>query len=482
MASGSRPRDVAQGLLPYEIEVVPSSASTTGRAGLLLVVETMRALGLEKSIERNVRVRQRNGGYPEPVKIEWLVLLLAAGGECVDDIQLLAADEGLCRLYGSVPPSADALLEFLHKGHDQALIEQAKARRPPGTLAYIPAENAVLSGLGQVNTDLVHAVSAQGKSRRATLDHDATIIEGHKVEAQAHYKGGRGYQPVAVYWAEQDLVVGDEFRDGNVPAGMGNLPLIQRSFQRLPASVTEYYFRADSACYDERVLKWLANGEREGGPMGRIGFSISADMTRQLHNACKAVADEQWLALDERAEETVMCADIEFTSGEWPKGSPPLRYVGLRIQKKQGRLFASGHDTRYLAVVSNRYGDEIDAPQLVRWHWEKAGTIEHVHDVTKNELGAGTLPSGRFGTNAFWYRLSLLTYNVLSAMKSLGMPSSLSSARPKRLRFRVFNIAGRIASHAGTLRLRISEAVEGFAGLVTARLRLATLLPVVDSS
>jgi len=54
----------------------------------------------------------------------------------------------------------------------------------------------------------------------AMLDHDATIQESHKSQAMAHYKGGVGYQPVAVYWAEQDLVIADEYRDGNVPAGM----------------------------------------------------------------------------------------------------------------------------------------------------------------------------------------------------------------------------------------------------------------------
>ena len=35
-----------------------------------------------------------------------------------------------------------------------------------------------------------------------------------------HYKDGRGYQPSAIYWAEQDLAVADEYRDGNVPASM----------------------------------------------------------------------------------------------------------------------------------------------------------------------------------------------------------------------------------------------------------------------
>ena len=62
------------------------------------------------------------------------------------------------------------------------------------------------------------------------MDHDATIIERHKQEATWHYQGGRGYQPATMAWAEQDLTVADEFRDGNVPAGKDNLRLIQRGF------------------------------------------------------------------------------------------------------------------------------------------------------------------------------------------------------------------------------------------------------------
>ena len=57
----------------------------------------------------------------------------------------------------------------------------------------------------------------------------------------------------------------------------------------------------------------------------------------------------------------------------------------------------------------------------------KAGTLEHVHDVVKNELGGGFFPSGRFGANAAWFRFALLTYNVLSAMKhDLGKNESSS--------------------------------------------------------
>ena len=392
--------------------------------------------------------------------------------DCVDDINVLRADGGLCRLLGGSPPSAEALRQFLYAFHDEALIEEAQRQRPAGQEAYIPQENAALRGLARVNVDLVRGVAAAGQCTRATLDHDATIQESHKQQARAHYKGGRGYQPSAIYWVEQDLVLADEYRDGNVPAGMQNLPLIQRGFAVLPATVTEYFFRADSACYEEKVLKWLAQEDRLDGPKGPIGFTISADMTEPLRRVCAAVAETEWKLLEDRAEETVGCAEVEFTPGDWPKEAWPLRYLALRIQKKQGRLFASGFDTKYLAVVTNRQGEIAD---LIRWHWQKAGTIELVHDVTKNELAAAVPPCGRFGANAAWYRLSLLTYNVLSAMKSVGLPANLSAARPKRLRYAVVSLAGKLSSHSGRLWLYIGEEAERIAGFIAARQKFVAL-------
>jgi hypothetical protein len=464
---------MSRGVLPYRVEVIADAAAVTGRAGLPLVLETMRALGLPQVIREHVRIRARQSGYTEVEKLEALVLLLAAGGDCFDDIAVLQADGGLGRLLDRRLPSADTLRHFLYAFHDEGLILAAQARRPPGQVAYIPAENAALQGLALVNTALVHQLAAQGKNTIATLDHDATIQESHKREALPHYKGGRGYQPTAVYWVEQDLVVADEYRDGNAGAGMATLPLIQRAFASLPPTVTTFHFRADTACYNEPTLKWLADPARPGGPAGPIGFTIGADLTKDLHAGCAAVAEGSWQLFEDRLDETVHCTDVEFTPGIWKKDAQPLRYVALRIRKKQGQLFASGADTKYLAVVSNRW--ELAPAALLRWHWQKAGTIELVHDITKNELGAAVPPCGRFGANAAWYRLSLLTYNVLSAMKSLALPPALSSARPKRLRFTLFTLAGRLITHAGQLVLRVSAAAERLADLIAARHRLALI-------
>lgn len=462
-----------QGILPFVVEVETHCDRVTGRAGLALVAETMRALGLPQKVREQVKIRQRSRGYTEAAQVEAMVLLLASGGECLDDMEVLRKDAGLCRLLGTAFPSPDAARHFLYAFHDDALMEAARAERGAGQKAYIPRENAALQGLARVQASLVRGVAVQGKSRKATLDHDATIQESHKREALAHYQGGRGYQPAAIYWAEEDLVVADEYRDGNVPAAMRNLPLIQRGFAALPSSITEYYFRADSACYDETVLKWLVDPARSGGPAGPIGFSISADMTTELRAVCEAVPEGQWELFEERVDETVHWCEVEFTPGEWSKDAWPLRYLVRRIHKRQGFLFANGGDTKYLAITTNREGRGSD---LIRWHYERAGTIELVHDVTKNELGAAVPPCGRFGANAAWYRLSLITYNILSAMKSLALPVELHSARPKRLRFLVLTLAGRIVFHAGRLALRIAIDADKRIGFREARRRLAACL------
>jgi hypothetical protein len=462
--------------LPFRVEVTPDNDKVTARVGLALVVETLVAFGMHKVIKHELKVRKRASGFTEAEMVESFAMMLADGGECVADLEVLGADGGLGRLLGREFPSADAAFDFLYAFHDDKLIEEARARRKPDQIAYIPEENAALRGLGRVGVELVRRVVAPLAPKEATLDHDATIQECHKQAALPHYKGGRGYQPSAIVWADFGLALVDEYRDGNVPAGMSNLPLIKRGFAALPSSVDKRFFRSDSACYEEPVLKWLANPRRPDGPEGYIGFAISADMTEELQAACKQ-PDVQWALFEDRVDETVDWAEVEFTPGDWPKDASPLRYVALRIRKKQGQLFEGGFDTMYLAVVSNRKA-EMSGEEVIRWHRKKAGTIELMHDVSKNELGARVPPSGKFGANAAWYRLSLLTLNLLQAMKLHALPPALAKARPKRLRFVLFTLAGKISSHAEKLIVHVGERAERLAGLVAARAKLAALKPL----
>ena len=96
------------------------------------------------------------------------------------------------------------------------------------------------------------------------------------------------------------------------------------------------------------------------------------------------------------------------------------------------------------------------------WHREKAGSIEAAHDVIKNELAGGVMPCGRFGSNAAWLRLAVITYNVLTALKRLALPAELIAARPKRLRFLIFNTPGQLIQHARRTILRLARSWNRF--------------------
>jgi hypothetical protein len=144
-----------------------------------------------------------------------------------------------------------------------------------------------------------------------------------------------------------------------------------------------------------------------------------------------------------------------FVSDE-QRSPQPHRYLAIRILKKQGSLFADGSDRRHFAIVTNLPGNGLE---LIRWHRQKAGSIEHSHDVLTNELAAEALPSQKFGANAAWVRLNVVLYNLLSALKRLTLPADLHTARPKRLRFLLFNTVGRVVRHARETLLRLSSEV-----------------------
>ena len=146
---------------------------------------------------------------------------------------------------------------------------------------------------------------------------------------------------------------------------------------------------------------------------------------------------------------------------ERPEGAGPLRYIAIRMRKRQGELFADGSEAKYFVVASNQW--EWDAARLLEWQREKAGTIEALHDVLKNELAAGVMPCGRFGANAAWLRLAVMTHNVLTALKRLALPEEWLTARPKRMRFQIFFSPGKLVTHARKIWLRVRRLKEQLA-------------------
>jgi hypothetical protein len=444
----------------------PLEEPASPHAGALVISRALRSLKVPELTAANLQLKRRQRGYEEAQFIETVLLLQAVGGDCPEDLALLNQDRMLGRALGYELPRVTAVRNFLERFHDEELALQ----RPPREQqkSFIMPASTGLQRLQDVQAGVVGRIAqkyqAQGQPQSiATVDQDATIIESHKRTALPHYDGGRGYQPMVAIWAEADLALADEWRDGNVAASQEPLRCAQMAFAALPGSVKQRYFRGDSACHEQELLQWLRAPERAEEPGGAIGFCVSARMSQDLQKAVLRVPEKQWQVLGQEPDGTQrQWAELDFVPGERgeKKQSQPLRYVGLRLLKPQGALFADGSDRHHHAVVTNL---QWAGDRLLDWHREKAGTVEHVHDEIKNGLAGGHVPSQLFGANAAWFKLTLMLYNLGSAIKGLCLEGQERLARWKKLRLLIIHLSGRLNRNACVLRLRFCASKEAIA-------------------
>lgn len=447
-AKGLKGSDERQWRLGFELDEKTEEEALTAYAGTPVLVEMFRACGAAKVVDE-WSPKERARGLSASQLVESLLVLWAAGGERCEQLSLLRQDRALQQLLGYELPAPQTARDFFERYHSDDLpLVQA------GELAFVREESRALQGLGRANQRLVEWLQSTRPQKTATLDIDATIIASDKQAALPVYEGGRGYQPVVVLWAEQDLIVHDEFRDGNVPAGSGNARVLERALKALPAGIEQLFLRADSALYEQSVLRLCQDK--------RITYAISADMTPELKKAVAALPDDAWKLEHDEGDALKQWAEVDFTPDDRShrKDSKAPRYLAIRILRKQGALFRDGNDRKHFAIVTNR--EDEDGLAIIQWHRRKAGSVEHAHDILKNDLAAAALPSQRFGANAAWFRANVILANLFTAMRR-ALPEDFSRATPKRLRFEILNTVGRVIVHARQTLLRLVLAPARFA-------------------
>ncbi len=85
-----------QGVLPYKYEEEKTTSGMTALAGLPVYLDLASVLNLGESISTHLHVKVQ--GWTDEQIVISLILLNLAGGESVDDLRILEADEGFCRI------------------------------------------------------------------------------------------------------------------------------------------------------------------------------------------------------------------------------------------------------------------------------------------------------------------------------------------------------------------------------------------------
>lgn len=503
---------MTQCALPFKYEEEKKDFGTTAVAGLLLFPDLLKKMGFEKMVNRHVKAKEDKQGWGDFGFLLCLILLNISGGECVDDVQILEKDDGLRRLFKHFElknswgrrrrklksqwrngrknqfPSRSAIFRYLLLFHS---ISQEEVREKGK--AFIPSPTQPLKGLCKVNQEMVEFLQLNHPKSVATIDHDATIIASDKSEALYTYKGFKGYQPLNVWWWEQDCVVHTEFRDGNVPAGFNQRRVFDEALSCLPSGVEKVYLRSDSAGYQHDLLRYCELGENER--FGRIEFAIGCDIGTEFKKELYQVDESEWHPIHK-----VINGLVKETGQEWAevcfvpkaisrsKKGPDYRYLAIREVVKQKELpgmeeeFQKSLDFPNVKLNTKRY--KISAlvtnlnwygESIIHWYRERCGNSEHVHREMKESLAGGQLPSGKFGANAAWWWIMVLALNLTSMLKSLALDKSWKRKRMKRIRYWLINIPGRVILKDKGLVVRLTRSHPSFELLVTVRRRILLL-------
>jgi hypothetical protein len=503
-----------QGVLPYKYEEEKTASGMTALGGLFTYLDLAYVAGLSKSLERNLHIR-REQGYSDSQLVMPLVLLNLAGGDCVEDLRILEKDEGFSKILHRIEthgllrrerralerrwrkerqrmvPSPSSVFRYLACFHQDG----EEGNRQAGK-AYIPAPHENLLGLSRVNADLMSFGQKYAPETSATLDLDATLVETNKKEALYCYKHFKAYQPLNVYWTEQELILYSEFRDGNVPASYENLRVLQEAINCLPANVDKVYLRSDTAGYQKELLQYCATGENQ--KFGVIEFAIGTDVTRAFKEAAGEVKDSEWRPLLKEVH-----GKLVDTGQEWAEvcyvptwtvqknNSPDYRFLAIReplreqlvlpdlgvVQKSLPFPTMEFNQKKYklFGLVTNR---DLPGDEIIRWHRKRCGKSEEAHSVMKEDLAGGKLPSASFGENAAWWAIMILAFNLNALMKRLVLKGEWVSKRLKAIRFSLINLPGRIIRRAGELIIRLTAGHSSNKILLAARSQIMSLAKV----
>lgn len=464
--------------LPFKYEEETKTSGLTGFAGLPLYLELLYSLKMPHVMKGilDVAIHDKTIWKPSEI-VQTLVLLNLVGGEHVDDLRMMEGDTGLCRLlekinmcgmtgaqrrtrrkhkkqqHAGVLPSRSTVFRFLKQDGNEGLEGRGQGK------AYIPKASATVLQLCACNQALIAAQAHHKPSATVTLDIDATLIETHKSDALYGYKGFSAYQPVNVWWDEQQVMLHTQFRDGNVPAGYALKGVLAEAVSLLPegSGKAGMFLRSDSAAYEIDFLKYC---EAE-----KIHFAVGCPITQELRAAIKKIPERGWKRLDTLREYAEVC--FVPNSLATSKSGNEFRYVATREALKEQCVLPGTAEQEYPfpvetlgtvrykihALVTNR---TIPAEELVPWYYKRCGHSEAVHFVLKNELAGGILPSNHFYANAIWWWISVLSHNIHAIFKSLCCDASWLPSRLKRIRFHILCVPGRVIERGRQLSIRLS--------------------------
>ena len=246
---------------PDRIQITFDDRRLVANAGLLLPATLARHLGLPELVQQRLDLGDAPGRANAGDKMMTLVASALAGGDCIDDADVLRTGGTACTLGGTVkaPSTLGTFLRSFRWGHVRQLDRVSRE-----LLA-----RAWQAGAGPGDAPF-------------TIDLDSTICETYglaKEGARHHgYTGARGYHPLLAVAAGTGDVLLARLREGRANTARGAAHFLRETVGRVRycGARGQLTVRADSGFYTHAVVAVCRRMD--------VRFSIAIRQRARLHN------------------------------------------------------------------------------------------------------------------------------------------------------------------------------------------------------
>ncbi|HLW95883.1 MAG TPA: IS1380 family transposase [Solirubrobacteraceae bacterium] len=433
------------------VDVTADGTGLVSHAGSALLAGVADKLGLTKALSlRLAGLKARRRGHDPGRVVRDLVVMLADGGECVADLGAVRDQEAL---FGPVASDSTAFRVIDRIASTAGGLELLRA-------AHARARERFW--------DL------HGAPERLTIDLDATLVTAHseKEQAAGSYKGGYGFFPLHAYLDETREALGALLRPGNAGANtaVDHMVVLELALAQIPRTYVEtieILVRADSAGATHALLDYCHEED--------LRFSVGYELTEAVRSAILNVPADAWVAaLDADGSERANGEVCEITDlvdlGGWPEGS---RLIVRRERPHPGaQLSFTDHDGyRFQAILTDQTDPDIAV--LECRHRQHAHVEDRIRD--DKDTGLAKFPFKQFTLNEVWLEIVMLAHDLIVWTQALVLDGALAKAEPKRLRYRLMHVAGRLAFHGRRAKLHLQDTWPWAAELVSAFEKLKTL-------
>jgi hypothetical protein len=393
----------------YKVTLKKGEEAVTGRMGLGWMTESLRHFGLKKMIADEHR--QEKGSNREKSAYEKImagVMMMASGGERLEDIENLRADRGLLDCLG-LPEMvcADTVINFIEDRRNNA-----KTRR--------------------VNNALVIKAMKQSGEAEFTFDSDATYMDSGKECAEYSYQKRRQMSGLLGCIAELGIINTVDYRRGNASPQVGILNQLRKACgQARQAGKRIGRFRSDSAAYQDKILTYCSANE--------IEYYVTVDKDERVMRTVRKLKPFDWKTMSGRYEER---DDTKWAATEYEvsKGYH-IRILVLRWKNPDPTLFDESPYCYHVIGTNNR---DIEPMDWLEAHNGRMGTIEQAHKELKAGFGCEYTPSNDFEKNRGYFLLGVLAHNAVQVLKLFYLGSDAVGWTIKTVRYQFIHVCGKI--------------------------------------